>query len=113
MDILHAKGAALAREVQHAIPDPPSYSAVRALLRILEDKGHVRHREEDRHYVYLPRVSRQHASQSALRRVVSTFFGGSHRQAIAALLEQADTELSAEELKRLQKIINKAREEGR
>jgi predicted transcriptional regulator len=113
MDILHAKGAALAREVQHAIPDPPSYSAVRALLRILEDKGHVRHREEGRHYVYLPRVSRQHASQSALRRVVSTFFGGSRRQAIAALLEQADTELSAEELKRLQKIINKAREEGR
>jgi BlaI family penicillinase repressor len=113
MDILHAKGEAAAKEVQEALPDPPSYSAVRALLRILEEKGQVKHREEGNRYFYVPRGSREKASQSALQRVVSTFFGGSRRLAIAALLEEADTELSPGELERLQKIINHAKQEGR
>src|SRR5689334_8627146 len=91
MDVLHAKGAAAAAEVRSALPDPPSYSAVRALLRILEEKGFIRHREEGGRYVYLPRASKQAASRSALKRVVSTFFQGSATQAMAALLESADT----------------------
>ena len=113
MDILHARGEAVARAVQEAMADAPSYSAVRALLRILEEKGQVKHREEGKRYVYFPQASHEQASQGALRRVVSTFFAGSRRRAIAALLEQADTELSADELKRLQRIIKKAKEEGR
>jgi BlaI family penicillinase repressor len=113
MDILHVKTSATAAEVRAALPDPPSYSAVRALLRILEAKGHVRHRQDGVRYVYLPRVSRQAASRSALKRVVSTFFRGSVTQAMAALLENADTELSDSELTKLQQIIKQARKEDR
>jgi predicted transcriptional regulator len=113
MDVLHAKTAATAAEVQAALPNPPGYSAVRALLRILEEKGHVRHRAEGVRYIYLPRLSRQAASRSALKRVVSTFFQGSVRQAMAALLEDADTELSDADLNRLQHIIRQTRKEGR
>src|ERR1051326_17746 len=98
MDILHARGEAVAREVRQDMPDAPSYSAVRALLRILEEKGHVKHREEQNRYVYIPRVSHQKASRSALERIVSTFFGGSRTQAIAALLDDADTELSGDQI---------------
>jgi BlaI family penicillinase repressor len=113
LDVLHAKGAAAAAEVRTEMPDPPSYSAVRALLRILEEKGHVRHREEEGRYVYLPRASKQIASRSALKRVVSTFFQGSVTQTMAALLEKADTEISDEELDRLERMIRQARKEGR
>src|SRR6478672_871759 len=112
MDVLFARGKASAAEVQLALPDPPSYSAVRALLRILEEKGHVKHRAEGNRYVYLPSASRERASQSALRRVVSTFFGGSRALAIAALLDEADTELPAREVRRLQEIIAQAKKEG-
>jgi BlaI family penicillinase repressor len=113
MDVLHANGQATAAEVLAALPAPPGYSAVRALLRILEDKGHVRHRREGARYVYVPRASPEAARRSALRRVVSTFFQGSATQAMAALLDTADTELSDTELTRLQQLINKARKEGR
>lgn len=113
MDVLHAKGEATAKEVQEQLADPPSYSAVRALLRILEEKGHAKHHEVGNRYVYLPSVSREKASQSALERVVATFFGGSKRLAIAALLEEADAELPAKDLKRLQEIIAQAKKEGR
>jgi predicted transcriptional regulator len=113
MDVLHAKGSGTAAEVLAALPDPPSYSAVRALLRILEDKGHIRHRVEGARYVYVPRVSRKTASRSALKRVVSTFFQGSVSQAVAALLEDADAELSGPELAKLQQIVKQARKEGR
>src|SRR5690348_8874455 len=105
MDVLHARGAANAAEVQAALPDPPSYSAVRALLRILEDKGHVKHRVEGAKYVYLARASRQAATRSALKRVVSTFFAGSVSQAVAALLEAGDAQLSESELEKLEKLI--------
>ena len=113
MDVLHAKAAATAAEVRAALPDPPGYSAVRALLRILEEKGHVRHRQDGPRYIYLPCVSRQTASRSALKRVVATFFQGSVTQAMAALLENADTGLSEVELAKLQQIIEQAKKEGR
>ena len=113
MDVLHANGQATAAEVLAALPAAPGYSAVRALLRILEEKGHIRHRREGARYVYVPRTSPEAARRSALKRVVSTFFKGSAAQAVAALLENADTELSDTELTRLQQLINKARKEGR
>jgi predicted transcriptional regulator len=113
MDILHTREQATAAEVLTMLPDPPSYSAVRALLRILEDKGHVKHRREGARYVYLPRVSRKTASRSALKRLVSTFFQGSVAQTMAALLETADTQLSDAELNKLQQVIKQARNEGR
>jgi predicted transcriptional regulator len=113
MDVLHTKESATAAEVRVALPDPPSYSAVRALLRILEEKGHVRHRSEGARYVYQPCASRATASRSALKRLVSTFFQGSVTQAMAALLETADTQLSEAELGKLQQIIKQAKKEGR
>ncbi len=112
LDVLHAKESATVAEIRAALPDPPGYSAVRALLRILEDKGHARHRQEGARYVYLPRVSRETASRSALKRVVSTFFQGSVTQAMAALLETADTQVSAAELNKLQQLIKAAKKEG-
>jgi BlaI family transcriptional regulator, penicillinase repressor len=113
MDALHQRGRATAAEVQAALPDPPSYSAVRALLRILEEKGHIKHCTEGARYVYLPRVSREAARRSALKRVVSTFFQGSVAQMMAALLESADTRLPESELDQLQQMIDQARKEGR
>ena len=113
MDILHAREQATAAEVLAALPDPPGYSAVRALLRILEEKGHIRHRRDGARYVYAPRVSRVNASRSALKRVVSTFFQGSVTQAMAALLETSDTQLTEADLTKLRQIIQQARKEGR
>jgi BlaI family transcriptional regulator, penicillinase repressor len=113
MDALHQRGRATAAEVQAALPDPPSYSAVRALLRILEEKGHIKHCTEGARYVYLPRASREAARRSALRRVVSTFFQGSVAQTMAALLETADSRLPDSELDKLEQMINQARQEGR
>ena len=113
LDVLHARGQATAAEVLAVLPNAPSYSAVRALLRILEDKGHAKHHREGARYVYLPKASREAASKSALRRVVSTFFKGSVTEAMAALLENSDTEISDEELNKLQQIIKQAKKEGR
>lgn len=113
MDVLHARGQATAAEVLAALPDPPSYSAVRALLRILEEKGHVKHHRDGARYVYLPRASKEAASKSALKRVVSTFFQGSVTQAMAALLENSDTQISDSDLEKLQQIIKQAKKEGR
>ncbi len=113
MDVLHAKESAAAAEIRAALPNPPSYSTVRALLRILEGKGHIKHREDDARYVYLPCVSREIASRSALKRLVSTFFQGSVTQAMAALLETTDTQLSDAELGKLRQIIKQAKKEGR
>ncbi len=111
MDILHTRREATAAEVLAALPDPPSYSAVRALLRILEEKGHAKHRREGARYVYVPRASRETASRSALKRVVATFFQGSVTQAMAALLDTADTELSDAELNKLKQLIKQAGKE--
>ena len=113
MDVLHLKEQATAAEVRAALPDPPGYSAVRALLRILEEKGHARHRQEGARYVYLPRTSRKTAGRSALKRILATFFAGSVDHAVAALLDASDRKLSNTELAKLQEIINQAGEEGR
>jgi predicted transcriptional regulator len=111
LDILYAKGSATAAEVQAALPDPPSYSSVRALLRILEDKGHARHEPRGTRYVYLPVVPRDRARRSALSRIVKTFFEGSAAQAAAALVDSGS--LSDEELTNLSALIDQARKEGR
>ena len=113
MDVLHQCGHATAAEVQAALPKAPSYSAVRALLRILEAKGHVRHSTAGARYVYQPRVSRESARRSALKRLVATFFAGSVSQTVAALLQSADTQLSESELQKLEQLIEQARKEGR
>jgi len=113
LDIIHSRGQASAADVQQALADAPGYSAVRALLRILEEKGHARHRREGLRYVYLPRESRAQASRSALKRILATFFDGSVDQAVAALLEASDSHLSESDMARLQSIISKAKKEGR
>lgn len=113
MDIVYARGEASAAEVRAALPDPPSYSAVRALLAILVDKGHLKHRAEYGRYVYAPIRRRDQAGRSALRRVLDTFFEGSLEKAVAALLQGSDAKLSEEDLKRLGQLIQQARKEGR
>jgi len=113
MDILHARGAVTAAEIRAAMPDAPSYSTVRALLRILEDKSHVKHREDGPRYVYVPRASRGAASRSALKRLVATFFQGSVTEAMAALMESRDTQLSDTDLDKLRELIKQAEKEGR
>src|SRR5580693_5727819 len=113
MDVLHSRGHATAAEIHQSLPDAPSYSAVRALLRILEQKGHAKHRQEGPRYVYVATEPRARARRSALRRVLSTFYGGSVEEAVAGLLEAADTRLTEEEMNQIQSLINKAKEEGR
>jgi predicted transcriptional regulator len=112
VDILYTQGRATAAEVQAALPDPPSYSAVRAMLRILEEKGHVRHDQDGPRYVYLPTVARDNAKRSALRHMLRTFFDGSAEQAISALLDDASAKLSDAELDRLATMIHQARRTG-
>jgi predicted transcriptional regulator len=113
MDIIYARGEAAAADVHQALPDAPSYSAVRALLRILEDKGHLTHTEEGGKYVYAPTRPRETAGKSALRRVLETFFDNSAEKAVAALLDASDPGISAEELDRLARLIEQARKDGR
>jgi predicted transcriptional regulator len=113
MDVVYRLGRATAAEVQEALPDPPSYSAVRALLRILEQKGHLRHEQDGPRYVFLPTLPRDKAQRSALKQLVQTFFGGSTAQAVAALLGAPDAKLTDQDLDRLSHLIDKAREEGR
>ena len=113
MDILHARREATAAEVLAALPDPPSYSAVRALLRILEEKGHVRHEEDGRAYVFMPVIRKDAARKRALAHLVRTFFDNSAEQAVAALVDLAGPKASAAELDRIAKIIDEAKKEGR
>jgi predicted transcriptional regulator len=112
LDILYRRGRATAAEVQAALPDPPSYSAVRAMLRILEEKKHVRHEHDGPRYVYLPTVGRDNAKRSALRHILQTFFDGSTEQAISALLDESSARLSQAELDRLARLIDDARKSG-
>ena len=111
MDVIYGRGQATAAEVAEAIPHPPSYSAVRALLRILEEKGYLRHESQGVRYVFLPTVKPSSARRSALKGIVRTFFGGSVEQTVAALLGQQ--KLSPEELDRLAALIDRARKEER
>lgn len=113
MDLIYRLGQATAAEVHAGLPDPPSYSAIRALLRVLETKGHVKHVVDGPRYVYVPIVPRDRASESALRQVVNTFFNGSSAAAAAALLDLSDTKLDQDELKRLAALVAQAKREGR
>lgn len=113
MDILHRRGKATAHEVLEDLPDPPSYSAVRALLRLLEEREHVKHTEDGTRYVYSPSVTRGDARRSALSHVVRTFFAGSVEQTVATLVESSRSKLSREELDRLSDLIDRAKKEGR
>jgi len=111
LDILYARGRATAAEIQAALPDPPGYSATRALLRILEEKGHIRHESDGPRYVFLPRISRQKARVAALRHMLGTFFNGSAADAAAALVDGSAAKLSSEELDQLEALIARARKE--
>lgn len=113
MDIVYRSGSATASEVLEQLPDPPSYSAVRTTLRILEDKGLLKHEQDGKRYVYKPRVARDKARKGAMDHLVSTFFGGSASGAVLALLEQPGLEISPEDLRRMQALIEHARKEGR
>jgi BlaI family penicillinase repressor len=111
LDILYNRGKATAAEILAALPDPPGYSAIRALLRILEEKGHVKHQQDGVRYVFLPVVSRKKASVEALRHLLETFFDGSAANAAEALVDGSAARLAPEELDRLEQLIAQARKE--
>jgi predicted transcriptional regulator len=113
MDIVYREGRATATEVLERLPDPPSYSAVRALLKVLENKGHLRHVLEGTKYVYQPTLPAERARRTALEKLLETFFGGSAEKAVAALISISKNDITSEELDRLGKLIEKAKEEGR
>ncbi len=112
MDILYRRVRATAAEVMEELPGEPSYSTVRTQLRVLEEKGHVRHDEEGLRYVYMPAVARRAAGKSALKHLVETFFDGSAEKTVAALLGGEGARLSEDELDRIGDLIEKARKEG-
>ncbi len=109
MEILYGRGKASAAEVREAMDDGPSYSAVRAILRVLEEKGQVRHEAEDLKYVYLPVVNREKARRSAVQHLLGTFFSDSPEQVVAALLDISAKNLTREELDRMSAMIEKAK----
>lgn len=109
MDVIYARRQATAAQVRAAISDPPSYSAIRALLRILEQKGHLRHESIEGKHVYLPTQPRKAAARQALRRLLNTFFENSTSKAVAALLSLSDMRLSEQELGELSQLIEKAK----
>lgn len=113
MEVVYAAGRATAAEVLDQLPDPPSYSAVRAHLRILERKGHLRHVADGTRYVFLPTLARDRARRSAIKSLLRTFFEGSPEKAVAALLDVSRSEMSAEEFARISRMIDEARKEGR
>jgi BlaI family transcriptional regulator, penicillinase repressor len=113
VDILYRRKTATVGEILKALPDPPTYSAVRATLRILEEKGHIRHEPGSLPYRYIPTVAPHHARRSALRHVVDTFFDGSVEQVVSTLIDESATSLSHEELDRLHSLISRARSQGR
>lgn len=113
MDILYAGGESTVGEVLERLADPPSYSAVRATLRVLEEKGHVQHKQDGPRYVYLPTVPQDKAKKAALNHLVGTFFNGSAEAAVMALLQMSETKLSQGEIDRLAEKIREAEEEGR
>ena len=112
MDLLYRAGRATAAEIQESLPEPPSYSATRAMLRILEEKGHIRHESDGPRYVFLPKVSRDSAKKSALQHLMQTFFEGSAAKLVSTLVSEESGRLSPEELSSLADLIDKARKEG-
>ena len=113
MDVLYRLGEATVADVMEELVDPPTYSAVRSVVRILENKGHIAHREDGPRYVYAPAVKREKARRAALDQLVDTFFEGSSEQALVALLRRSDLDMSDSQIERLAKAVRKAGEEGR
>lgn len=113
LETVYRLGRATVSQVRTELPDPPSYSAVRGMLNLLEEKGHLRHEQDGLRYVYLPVVEATEASRSALAHVVRTFFGGSPAEAATALFELPDRKLSRDELEQLSRMIRQAMREGR
>ena len=113
MNIIFTHGKATATEVMDAMDDPPTYSAVRATLRVLEQKGHLKHQHDGTRYVYLPTVNRDRVRLSALDQLLATFFDGSAANVVATLIERQKGKMSDEELDELSQLIDQARKEGR
>ena len=113
MNVIYQHGQATATEVMENLPEPPSYSAVRTMLRLLEEKGYVKHEQDGPRYVYIPTMSREKARQTALKQLMQTFFDDSAEQAVAALLDISKSKLSNAELDKLSALIEQARKEGR
>lgn len=113
MNVIYRHGQATATEVMEDLPEPPSYSAVRTMLRLLEEKGYVKHEQDGPRYVYIPTMSREKARQTALKQLMQTFFDDSAEQAVAALLDISKSKLSNAELDKLSALIEQARKEGR
>jgi predicted transcriptional regulator len=112
MDILYTRGESTANQILEDLPDPPSRTSVRTILRILEEKGHVKHRESGREFIFQPTQPREQVARSAIERLLDTFFGGSLEQALAMYLDQPHRELDDAELKRLADLIREARKRG-
>lgn len=112
MDVIFQRGKATVTEVLEAMPDPPSYSAVRALMGILEEKGLLTHTQDGPRYTYSPTQPRDNAGRQAIKRVLQTFYDGSIENAVAALLDVSESSMSDEEMKRISELIAKAREDG-
>lgn len=113
MDVIYSRGSASATHVLAEMPDPPSRTAVRTMLRILEQKGHLKHHKQGREFIYQPTRPRQRAGQSAMKRVLRTFFDGSLEKAVAAHLADDGATLTEDELKRVAELIRQARKKGR
>ncbi len=113
MDVIYGRTECSANDVRDGLPDPPTPTAVRTMLRILENKGHLTHRKDGRQFIYRPVRPRQQAARSAMRRVLSTFFGGSIEQAVAAYMSDPGVRLSTEEVERFRELIEKAAKKGR
>lgn len=113
MDIIYQRGQATAAEVQESLPDPPSYSAVRAMLRLLDEKGYLKHEQDGPRYLFKPTLAREKARKSAMKQMLETFFDGSTEQAVAALLNLSKSKLGKEELDRMSQMIETAKKEGR
>jgi predicted transcriptional regulator len=109
MDVLYAQGRASVSDVMERLPEAPGYSAVRSMLNILEDKGHVRHEKDGVRYVYVPTLNREKAKRAEIRRLIRTFFNGSLAEAVAGLLDEASLKLSKDDLNRLEEMLRKAR----
>jgi BlaI family transcriptional regulator, penicillinase repressor len=113
MDVLIAQGRASASDIQSLIPDPPGYSAIRATLRVMEEKGYIRHEQNGPAYVYTPKIAPERAKRSALKHILNTFFAGSAERMVAALLDVSSGNLDPSELDRIAALVEGARREGR
>jgi predicted transcriptional regulator len=113
MDVLYERGRATAAEILAALPDPPSYSAIRALIKVLEDKSHVKHREDGPRYVFTPSVPRSKARRNAVKHLLQTFFDDSAGEAVASLLGASAGKLKPEELDKIEELIARARKESK